>query len=60
MKLGTQQKSVLESLKSHGSWHAGCGWIWDSRSQTVAILDSLVRKGVATLEKGVYRPVGKK
>ena len=57
MKLGTQQKSVLEALRRHKSWHPGCGWIWKNRSQTISILDGLVKKGLATTTGGVYRPV---
>ena len=45
--LGETQIDMLWSLQSHGSWHdCGCGWLWDTPSGTVRILDSLVRRGL--------------
>jgi hypothetical protein len=40
---------VLHALinNNDGSWHPGCGWHWANRSQTVRLLDSLVRRGYA-------------
>jgi predicted nucleic acid-binding Zn-ribbon protein len=70
-KLGKIQQSVYESLKRHGSWSLGCGWIWDTPSNTMRIMDSLVRAGYAITatnkrphpggdrypgERTVYRP----
>lgn len=62
-KLGSVQQDVLTSLRSHGSWSLGCGWVWDTPSNTMRIMDSLVRAGYATTTEGqggrriVYRPV---
>ena len=68
-KLGKTQVSVLRSLREHGGWWAGCGWIWSNRSETIKLLDSLVKRGLATLtyreittgggtrQERVYRPV---
>lgn len=55
-KLGKVQQDVLASLKSHGSWHRRCGWLWDTFSNTERVLNSLVRAGYVTVEKNVYRP----
>lgn len=56
-RLGKTQKLVLESLKEHGAWgYSGCGWLWDTWGNTKRIMDSLVAKGYATLEAGIYRP----
>jgi len=49
MKLGKTQQAVLEALKRHKGYYASCGWVWTTHKQTVAILDSLVRKGLATV-----------
>jgi hypothetical protein len=55
-KLGERQRICLQSLRRHGHWPGG--WLWDNASGTKRILDSLVKKGFATVdEKGVYRPV---
>lgn len=56
-KLGHVQQAVLDALKRHGSWRIhGCGWYWDTYSNTLRLLNSLVRAGYVTLNKGVYRP----
>lgn len=60
--LGSVQESVLAALKQHKLWHAGCGWLWSTPSETDKIMRSLVRAGVATVEKAkdsarpTYRP----
>lgn len=46
MKIGKNQRGVLESLVRHGSWYRGCGWIWGTYSGTIRILDSLVKRGL--------------
>jgi hypothetical protein len=49
--LGKVQRSVLEALRRHGSWHGegwGCGWVWTTPSATRLILRSLVRRGLVT------------
>ncbi len=45
-KLGEIQRSVLDSLQRHGSWHPRCGWVWDNYSGTIRILESLVKRGL--------------
>ena len=55
-KLGERQRICLQSLQRHGRWPGG--WMWDNRSGTKRILDTLVKRGLATVdEDGVYRPV---
>jgi hypothetical protein len=52
-KLGPTQQSVLESLKRHGAWYPGCGWVWDTASNTTRIMESLVARGyVITTKEG--------
>lgn len=46
--LGKNQEGVLEALKRHRVFYAGCGWTWDNYSTTVRILDSLVVRGLVT------------
>jgi hypothetical protein len=45
-RLGKNQVSLLESLKDHGSWHPGCGWVWDNTGNTIRILESLVKRSL--------------
>lgn len=58
--LGSTQKSILQALREHGSWHNrgfGCGWVWDSRSGTQKVLESLVRRGLVVKDhEGTYTP----
>lgn len=58
-KLTRLQGEVLAALKTHGRWDrtGGIMWVWDSPSGTIRHLDALVRKGRATCQDGVYRPV---
>ena len=51
MRLGKTQRSVLESLVSHGKWHLMCGWVWDNHYGTRRIMDQLVSKGLAIATK---------
>lgn len=46
--LGDKQISVLRSLYERNGWSSGCGWIWDTVSGTVRILDALVKRELAT------------
>jgi len=59
-KLGTKQRDVLDSLKQHGSWYAGCGWLWDTTSGTRRVMESLVKRGLVAKTSGpgriTYRP----
>jgi hypothetical protein len=45
MKLGNRQLSVLDCLYTHDGWPGG--WVWGNTSETVRILDSLVKRGLA-------------
>jgi hypothetical protein len=58
--LGSTQIKVLKSLVKRGSWYAGCGWMWDTRSGTERLMEALVKKGVATKATATirYRPDG--
>ena len=46
--LGRDQKTALRSLMDHSGWYAGCGWYMKNRGQTISVMDSLVRRGLAT------------
>jgi hypothetical protein len=48
-RLGDTQRRVLDSLIDHGSWSTSdmCGWTWDTRSNTLRVMESLTRKGAA-------------
>ena len=48
--LGQTQKDLLNCLGERGSWHPGCGWIWSNPSTTTRILNSLVRRGLVSVE----------
>ena len=40
---------MLWGLQTFGPWHdCGCGWIVDTRSNTIHTLDSLVRRGLVS------------
>jgi hypothetical protein len=52
-KLGKVQQNVYESLKRHGSWSLGCGWVWDTPSNTMRVMDSLVRAGYARTTRSI-------
>lgn len=56
--LGENQKFMLRSMHEHhgDKWYAGCGWIWDTHSVTVRMLDSLVKRGLAEVkDEPIYR-----
>lgn len=44
--MGKNQRNVLRALRDHRVWPGG--WIWENRSTTVKILDSLVKRGLVT------------
>lgn len=44
--LGKRQQDFLRALVDHGKWYRGCGWIWSNESTTVALLESLHRRGL--------------
>lgn len=46
--LGKTQMSILRSLVNYQGWSGGCGWYWTNYSTTVRLLDSLVKRGLAT------------
>jgi len=61
-ELGSVQADVLKCLREHGSWGAvGCGWLWDTPSGTTRIMESLVKRRLATKtvdgHRIIYRPV---
>lgn len=45
---GKVQQHMLYRLRESGQWYAGCGWYWGCHSETVRVMDSLVRKGLVT------------
>ena len=45
--LGERQEFMLRALRERGSWYGGCGYKWNNYSDTVAIFESLVRRGLA-------------
>lgn len=57
-KLGHVQVSVLESLVEHKIWsRRGLGgWLWDTPSNTERVMDSLVKRGLATMNGNTYLP----
>jgi hypothetical protein len=47
MKIGKNQQAWLRSIGSHGgTWHPGCGFIWGTRSDSIRLCESLVRRGM--------------
>lgn len=61
--LGSTQEAVLESLVQHGSWRSQgiCTWVWDTKSGTKKVLDTLVKRGLVVVDKkGVYTATLKK
>lgn len=54
--LGENQRQALRCLAefNNGTWHPGAGWVWNNTSTTVRLLDSLVRRGLATKEMRRY------
>jgi len=60
--LGDKQRGLLKSLVYHKRWFHSykCGWLWDTPSGTVKILEALVTRGfVKKHEEGshtVYTP----
>lgn len=54
-KIGKNQAACLRALKEHGGWPGG--WIWTNRSETVRLLDSLVKRGLVTVtEETIKHP----
>lgn len=51
--MGVTQTSVLESLRKHKYWHAGCGWVWTTPRSTQRVMESLVKRGVARIDEDV-------
>lgn len=45
-RLGSRQKVVLEELATHHTYFKKCGWKFNSHSETVEVLDSLVSRGI--------------
>lgn len=62
--LGPIQLELLKMLTPHsgwrsGGWHPGCGWIWDTVRGTARILDTLVARGLASVEPYMHNGTGK-
>lgn len=58
--LGETQIRVLDSLARHnGSWWPACGWIWTSTSETVRLMESLLRRGLVS-KREMEGPYGRK
>jgi len=53
--LGKNQAEMIQYLKDR-PWFKGCGWVWDTDSGTIRILESLIKKGL--VEKYVRRQKG--
>lgn len=49
--LGETQQDVLRSLYKHArnEWYLGCGWLWDTPSNTTKIMNSLERRGLVKI-----------
>ena len=58
LRIGTTQQSCLESLYQRKGWYPMCGWIWNNRSVTIRIMETLVKRGLVdksgTAETPVY------
>lgn len=50
MKLGSRQKTVLECIEKSGWWPVGAGWTYGTYSETVRILESLLKLGLVEVE----------
>jgi hypothetical protein len=50
--LGETQRSVLCSVREHGSWSINCGWYWNNDSGTRKILDSLYQRCLVDRSEG--------
>lgn len=46
--MGEVQWYVLRSLVQHTRWFQSCGWMWDTPMRTIQIMESLVKRGMAT------------
>jgi DNA-binding IclR family transcriptional regulator len=58
--LGSEQTALLDCLKRKGYWDVGlnCGWTWGTYSNTIRILDTLVKRGlVETHDHLRYTPL---
>lgn len=44
IKLGSRQRGCLGAMQRFKQWPSG--WIWQNRSETIEILDSLVKHGL--------------
>lgn len=57
--LGSNQVQALRCLADHnnGTWYPDAGWVWGNTSTTVRLLDSLVKRGLATKEMRRYKRI---
>jgi hypothetical protein len=67
-RITERQSFVLDALRRHGHYNKlGCGWTYGTHTETVRVLEALVKKGYATREEKTdtrtrepydeYRPV---
>lgn len=52
--LSDAQKHVLLALQKHTFWHASCGWVWGTSSNTRRVLEALERRGLTKCDKGTF------
>lgn len=50
LRLGSRQRVVVEWLQEGHVYTKNCGWKYSSHSETVEILDSLVERGLVSVE----------
>lgn len=53
--LTDKQRAILGTMRDKHGWYWGCGWMWDNRSGTIAILDGLVSRGLAEVQPADVR-----
>jgi hypothetical protein len=49
-KLGVRQVTVLYNLQIHEEYFKGCGWVLYSHSETIEVLDSLIKKDLVVVD----------
>ena len=56
-RLSGNQEGALAMLQHWGYWSRRCGWMWDTISGTERLMETLVRRGLAT--KSVSKRTGR-
>lgn len=54
MKLGKTQQAIINALKDKKEYYVGCGWYWHTDKQTIAILNTLVRRGLVAVSSNQF------